>query len=122
MLTLGDDEDTVAPLLAALEALTTAEFEPPREVDLPSPRALETDAVMLPRDAFFAPAEDVPAAKAVGRVCAEQVTPYPPGIPVLPPGECVTDEIVDYLRSGVRAGMVIPDAADPEIGTIRVVG
>lgn len=121
MPTLGDDEHTVASLLAALEALTTADLDRPPSVDLPPPRALEAEAVMLPRDAFFAPSEDLSAAKAVGRVCAEQITPYPPGIPAPLPGERVTGEIVDYLQSGVHAGMVIPDAADPEVGTVRVV-
>ncbi|MEK6439544.1 Orn/Lys/Arg family decarboxylase [Pseudonocardia sp. T1-2H] len=73
---------------------------------------------MPPRDAFFARTEDVPVERAVGRVCAEQVTPYPPGIPVLLPGERVSEEIVDYLTSGVRAGMVLPN---PTLGTLRVV-
>jgi arginine/lysine/ornithine decarboxylase len=54
-------------------------------------------------------------------VCAEQVTPYPPGIPVLLPGERVSREIVDYLTTGVRAGMFLPDPADPTLGTLRVV-
>lgn len=93
----------------------------PPPVDLPSPSALETDAVMIPRDAFFAPFEDVPRREAGGRVCAEQVTPYPPDIPVLLPGERVTGEVLDHLATGLRAGMVLPDPADPQLGTVRVV-
>jgi len=75
---------------------------------------------MLPRNAFFAPKETVPAGQATGRTCAEQITPYPPGIPVIP-GERITAGLLDYLRSGVSAGMQLPDAADPTLGTIRVV-
>jgi arginine/lysine/ornithine decarboxylase len=120
MPTLGDDEHTVASLLAAWR-----HSRPPTSTGRPrstSPAARAGgEALMLPRDAFFAPSEDLSAAKAVGRVCAEQITPYPPGIPALLPGERVTGEIVDYLQSGVHAGMVIPDAADPEVGTVRVV-
>lgn len=41
---------------------------------------------MLPRDAFFAPKETVPVGQAVGRICVEQITPYPPGMPVIIPG------------------------------------
>ena len=44
-----------------------------------------------------------------------------PGVPVLAPGERITQEVVDYLTSGVAAGMLIPDAADPEMTTLRVV-
>jgi arginine/lysine/ornithine decarboxylase len=43
----------------------------------------------------------------------EQITPYPPGIPALLPGERIGAEVLDYRRSGVAAGMVLPDAADP---------
>lgn len=68
---------------------------------------------MLPRDAFFAAKETVAAAQAAGRICAEQITPYPPGIPVIIPAERVTAELLDYLRNGVNAGMQLPDAAIP---------
>jgi arginine decarboxylase len=76
---------------------------------------------MLPRDAFFAAAVQVPAEQAVGRISVEQITPYPPGIPALLPGERIDAEVLAYLRSGVAAGMVIPDAADPGLTTLKVV-
>ena len=47
-------------------------------------------------------------------------TPYPPGIPAVVPGERISAEVVDYLQSGLRAGMVLPDPADPTLETIRV--
>jgi arginine decarboxylase len=56
-----------------------------------------------------------------GRIYAEQITPYPPGIPVIIPGERITNELLDYLRSGLAAGMQLPDPADPSLDTIRVV-
>jgi arginine decarboxylase len=76
---------------------------------------------MLPRDAFFAPKETVAARQAIGRIAAEQITPYPPGIPVIIPGERITAPLLDYLRSGLAAGMQLPDPADPSLDTIRVV-
>ena len=81
---------------------------------------MQLDSVDLPRDAFFAAAEAVPLAEAVGRVAAEQITPYPPGIPAVVPGERLTAEVLDYLRTGLQAGMVLPDPADPTLATIRV--
>ena len=62
----------------------------------------------------------MPVAEAVGRVAAEQITPYPPGIPAVVPGERLTAEVLDYLRTGLQAGMVLPDPADPTLATIRV--
>lgn len=89
-------------------------------IALPSFDDLEIEPVLLPRDAFFGPHEDIPIREAVGRVAAEQITPYPPGIPALVPGERISAAIVDYLRSGLTAGMVLPDPADPQLNTIRV--
>jgi arginine decarboxylase len=58
---------------------------------------------------------------AAGRICAEQLTPYPPGIPAVIPGERLNDAVIDYLRSGIRAGMNVPDATDTSLQTIKVV-
>jgi arginine/lysine/ornithine decarboxylase len=64
---------------------------------------------------------EIPAEQSVGRVSIEQITPYPPGIPALLPGERINEQVLDYLTSGITAGMVIPDSADPELKTVRVV-
>lgn len=64
--------------------------------------------------------EQVPADRAAGHIAAEQITPYPPGIPAVVPGERLNDVVVDYLHTGL-AGMNIPDPADPTMRTFRVV-
>jgi arginine decarboxylase len=122
-LSIADGAATADLLVGGLTGLTRAvhTLPAPPEVALPSPADLELETVMLPRDAFFARTEDVPGKEAAGRVCAEQVTPYPPGIPVLLPGERIGQGALDYLLTGVHAGMVIPDAASPQLDTIRVV-
>jgi arginine decarboxylase len=121
-LSTADDDDTVQRLLDALDGIVAAaaDFPRPPKVDLPSFDDIEIEPVLLPRDAFFGPREDVPVEQAVGRVAAEQITPYPPGIPAVVPGERISAAIVDYLRSGLIAGMVLPDLADPGLTTIRV--
>ncbi|MFI8192317.1 aminotransferase class I/II-fold pyridoxal phosphate-dependent enzyme [Streptomyces sp. NPDC085946] len=121
--THADDDETERVLVDALRALVehadSIERRPP--VRLPDPSALELEQAMLPRDAFFAPVEHVPAERAAGRISAEMISPYPPGVPVVAPGEVITDEVLDYLRSGVEHGMLIPDAADSSVRTLRVV-
>jgi lysine decarboxylase len=118
----ADDEDTAVRLVTALRHLAEAAPEMPRPapVDLPSWADLDLETAMLPRDAFFGPVEVVPVAEAVGRISAEQITPYPPGIPVALPGERLNQAVIDYLTSGVAAGMELPDPGDPQMSTIRV--
>ena len=122
-LTHSDDAETVRLLVDTVRAIAAdhAEVEPSPPVDFPSPQGLQLETVMLPREAFFADTEDVPVEQAVGRVAAELVSPYPPGVPVLAPGERITRDALDYLRSGIAAGMLLPDPADPKLETVRVV-
>jgi arginine/lysine/ornithine decarboxylase len=122
-MSFADDKQTADRLITAVTRWRKAanDFERPPQIRLPSPAELQLDTVALPRDAFFGPAEMVPAAKAAGRVAAEQITPYPPGIPAVIPGERLNDAVIDYLRSGVDAGMTLPDPSDPTAQHFRVV-
>ncbi|WP_129305100.1 aminotransferase class I/II-fold pyridoxal phosphate-dependent enzyme [Streptomyces sp. L2] len=121
-LTHSDDDETEKVLLESLRSLTehAGEIERQPSVRLPAPHVLELEQARLPREAFFAAAEHVPAERAAGRIAAEMISPYPPGVPVVAPGEVITGEVVDYLRSGVAHGFMIPDAADPSLDTFRV--
>lgn len=121
--THADDHRTAHVLLDALGALAKAadDMPAPKPVDLPTPEQLQLETAMLPRDAFFAEVEQVPANQAVGRISAEMVTPYPPGAPAVLPGEVITQDVVDYVRSGLDAGMELPDPADSDLNSFRVV-
>lgn len=121
-ITIGDDAETTGVLIESLRAMVAAgDLPAASKIDLPEPDGLELETVMRPRDAFFGPAEQVPIEKAIGRVSAEMVTPYPPGVPVLAPGERITSAALRYLSTGLAAGMCIPDASDPALRTLRVV-
>jgi lysine decarboxylase len=76
---------------------------------------------MSPRDAFFGSNATLPADQAIGRVSAELIAPYPPGVPVLAPGELITAEAVDSLREIKADGGRIAYAADPSLATFQVV-
>jgi arginine decarboxylase len=121
-LSMADDQSTEQRLRAALQRLVAAatELPAPHPVKLPAPGDLELESAARPRDAFFGPVEAVPVDDAVGRIAAEQITPYPPGIPAIVPGERINREVIDYLLSGLQAGMVLPDPADPKLETVRV--
>jgi arginine decarboxylase len=82
--------------------------------------SLELQSVVPIREAFLGPGETVPVDEAVGRVSAESIAGYPPGVPTLLPGERVTAEVVAYLRELTAAGARLHGAADPTFTTLRV--
>lgn len=121
-ITHADDDETEKVLLDAVRSLVENAGSPERRpaVRLPEPRVLELEQAVQPREAFVGPAEQVPAERAVGRISAETISPYPPGVPVVAPGEVITQEVLDFLRSGVKHGFRISDAVDPSLETLRV--
>jgi arginine/lysine/ornithine decarboxylase len=122
-LSFADGKDTAARLVDAMRSWRGAaeNFDRPRPIVLPAPEEIQLESVMSPRDAFFTAVEQVPADKAAGHIAAEQITPYPPGIPAVVPGERLTDTVIEYLRTGAAAGMNLPDPADTSLSTFRVV-
>ncbi|MEU8841989.1 ornithine decarboxylase [Streptomyces roseus] len=121
-LTHADDRSTADILLTALTDLAAhaGELRTGQPVHVPPPSQLRLEQAALPRDAFFGPTEQVASDKADGRIAAEMLTPYPPGIPAALPGERLTADVLRYLRSGVAAGMVVPDAVDTKVESVRV--
>jgi arginine decarboxylase len=122
IVTLGDDEETISRLQSALTDLAqSAAALPQRSVPIPPSGSLSTRLGMPPREAFFSTRRAVPLSEAVGKVSAEPVVPYPPGIPAIIPGEIWTTEIAEYLQAGVEMGMHLTDVADPKLATVLVV-
>ena len=77
---------------------------------------------MTPRDVFLAQrVKRVPLSKAAGHISAQALTPYPPGIPVLIPGERITQEIVDFLSDLAHKDIRISGQETEELRTIKVV-
>ena len=116
--------DTAATLGALVDALLLSigrRRGEPRPTSAPPVYAVEPVTRMSPRAAYFAPWETVRAADAVGRVSVELVAPYPPGIPVLAPGEEVTEAVLEALMLARTAGVRVAYAADPTLATLRVV-
>jgi len=76
---------------------------------------------MHPRAAFYAETEVVPLREAEGRVIAESIMVYPPGIPILLPGEIVAQENLDYVEECMQAGLPVQGPEDPELKRVKVV-
>ncbi|MEH2408524.1 aminotransferase class I/II-fold pyridoxal phosphate-dependent enzyme [Nostoc sp.] len=73
-----------------------------------------------PREAFFAVSETLPVAQTSDRICAEIVCPYPPGIPVLMPGEVITKPVLNYLQQIQAMGGFISGCNDTSLKTLKV--
>ena len=121
VVTMADDAGTVGRLLDAITASVERHRGALRPVATAASWQVQPDVVLSPREAFFAPRVTVPAAAATGRVCAEVVAPYPPGIPVLAPGERIGAGVLDALTQARQQGARIAYAADPTLATVQVV-
>jgi arginine decarboxylase len=120
VVSLADTAASLGALVTALQSSLERHRGPARPVAGPAAYCVDPVTAVPPRHAFFAAPESVATDEAVGRTSAELVAPYPPGIPVLAPGERVTAETVAALRHAQAAGVRIAYAADPTLATLRV--
>lgn len=113
------DINRVIDALHALPADSSAHNGTAQELGaLPAPGEL----AMLPREAFLRPAEAVAIEDAIGRVSADALAAYPPGIPNVLPGEVITEEVVRFLRHvAATPGGYVRGAVDPTLATLSVV-
>ena len=115
--------DSPADVMEVARKLATIIERLRREPRTPMPSAvwnIRPTAKMTPRAAFFAERERLRLKDAEGRVSAEQFCPYPPGVPLIGPGEVVTQEIIDAIEIAGRVGRVAY-CSDPSLETIEVV-
>jgi len=115
LITYADDEETISKLVDALKLLPNHH----KKISLPSLTSKEIlKAELSPRETFYLPYEVVALEKSVGRICAEEITFYPPGIPLLMLGEKISAQVVEMIRQS--RGRVI-GASDKTLSTIKVV-
>lgn len=121
LVTLGDTERSIAALTSALSALSER-FHARAPAHSVRVRVPETpELVLLPREAFYAPTEIVPLAESVGRIAAESVMVYPPGIPILMPGERISEANLAYVLEHIEAGLPVQGPEDTTLQLLRVV-
>ena len=83
---------------------------------------INPSVVMSPQEAFYAPKEEmIPIKETNGRICTEFVMSYPPGIPILAPGERITQEIIDYILYAKEKGCSMTGPEDPKIEYLNVI-
>ena len=83
---------------------------------------INPSVVMSPQEAFYAPKEEmIPIRETNGRICTEFVMSYPPGIPILAPGERITQEIIEYIIYAKEKGCSMTGPEDPKIEYLNVI-
>ena len=89
--------------------------------DLIAGEYIQPELVLSPQEAFYSERKSLTLDESVGQVCGEFVMCYPPGIPILAPGERITREIVDYIQFAKERGCSLQGTEDPEINHINVI-
>lgn len=120
MITFADTPQRIHQLVRQIIELVEKHRGEPREITVSPAFSIEPDVVTSPREAFFAAYDVVPAAEAVGRVSAELICPYPPGVPVFSPGERITQSGFNALMQARDIGVRIAFCSDPSLETFKV--
>ena len=120
MITFADTPERIDDLINKIIKSVEAQPKTPRPIEISAAFSIEPEVVVTPRDAFFSKYEIVKAEDSVGRICAEMVCPYPPGVPVLSPGERITQPALDALFKARDLGQTIKFVADPTLATLKV--
>ena len=117
-ISIGDRKRDVERLVGALSEIRRR-FRKSR-AGLMNQEYIDPQVVKTPQEAFYSEKESLPLDKTVGRVCSEFVMCYPPGIPVLAPGERITDKILDYIRYAKEKGCSMTGPEDLNIEYLNV--
>lgn len=81
---------------------------------------IQPEVVVTPQKAFYSEKVSLPIKEAVGKICGEFVMCYPPGIPILAPGEMITQEIAEYIMYAKEKGCSMQGTEDPNVNNINV--
>jgi arginine decarboxylase len=121
LVTIGDREESITGLVKGLHDLalhfSTSQKTNSQSISLPDIPEL----VVSPRSAFYSKTDSIPFNQAAGRIIAEFIHIYPPGIPILLPGERITEENIAYIQENKAAGLIVQGTEDPSVEMVLVI-
>lgn len=118
-LSIGDRQRDIERLVGALSEVRRR-FGKKDKANLMKQEYIDPQVTVSPQDAFYADKESLPLRETEGRVCSEFVMCYPPGIPILAPGERITGPILDYIEYAKEKGCSMTGPEDPDILHLNV--
>lgn len=121
LVTPGDTAESIQKLIIALKTLSETYYEgaEARELVVKIPDIPQLS--LTPRDAFYAATETIPFKESAGRIIAEFIYVYPPGIPILLPGEVISQKNIDYIVEHVEVGLPVKGPEDRNIEFVKVI-
>lgn len=117
-LSIGDRDRDVERLVSALAEIRRRYQKDP--TGMLTQEYIDPEVIKSPQDAFYADKESVPIEESEGRICSEFVMCYPPGIPILAPGERITKDILKYISYAKEKGCSMTGPADADINFLNV--
>lgn len=121
IITPGDTKESVETLLTALRELSETYYEEGNANELIVKIPEIPQLSLIPRDAFYADTEVIPFKESAGRIIAEFIYVYPPGIPILLPGEVISQSNIDYIVDHVEVGLPVKGPEDRYINQVKVI-
>ncbi|MFM9278358.1 aminotransferase class I/II-fold pyridoxal phosphate-dependent enzyme [Paenibacillus jiagnxiensis] len=121
LITPGDTQESVQTLLKALKELSSQYYMDGQAHELIVKIPEIPQLSLIPRDAFYADTEVIPFKESAGRIIAEFIYVYPPGIPILLPGEVISQENIDYIVEHVDVGLPVKGPEDRYINQVKVI-
>ena len=122
IVTPGDDENSIHELIDGLKELSEAHKHFACHNEIAKVKLPEVPLLaLLPRDAFYSETESIPLIEADGRISAEFIMVYPPGIPIIMPGEIITKENIRYIHKNLQAGLPVQGPEDESLTMIQVI-
>lgn len=118
-ISIGDRQKDIERLVSALAEIRRRYKRP--ATGLMEQEYISPVVAMTPHQAFYAEKKSVPLAEAEGHVCAEFVMSYPPGIPILAPGEAITPEIIAYIRYSKEKGCSLTGTEDMAVEHLNII-
>jgi len=117
-LSIGDRMQELERLVSALAEIRRRYKKDP--AGLLSQEYIDPEVVCSPQSAFYSAKKSLPLTDSIGQVCSEFVMCYPPGIPILAPGERITSNIIEYIQYAKAKGCSMTGSEDPDINNINV--
>lgn len=121
IISLGNTDRDIEKLVSAFQHLSRKQKSPKFFQKIPNFSHEFPQSFLSPRQAFFAPRISVLASDAIGKISGELICPYPPGIPILMPGEEITAQAVNYLQEILGLGGKITGCSDPTLKKLAII-
>ncbi len=121
IMSLGDCEEHTDRLVSAFEDLSKQQETRSKVSIIPTIQSTQPQVKLSPREAYYAKTEVIALQHAIGRLAGESILAYPPGIPIIAPGELITKEVVNTIQTLTSSGAFMTDSYDSTLKTILVI-